>query len=114
MFGRAIAIDERAAGIWIDRSVFVPNQIEHEFGVIIEVDAEPIPPDLVFAQLIAAELVVHPRYTTDIFLFAVNRQLAFGLHAGQRIIIRRSSLALCFLAMPIISVKGRRLERSER
>src|SRR5688572_6717900 len=71
-------------------------------------------PDLIVGELVAAELVIHPGTAADFFFSAVDRQLAFGLHSSQRIVIRCASLSFCFLAETVLAVENGRLERRER
>ena len=48
MLGRAVGLHQRAAGVGIGRSVFPANEIEHQLSFVVELNTEPIPPDLVF------------------------------------------------------------------
>src|SRR5689334_9878538 len=82
-----IAVYQSAARVGIDRTVLSAHEIEHDFGIVVELKTEPIPADLIRAELIAAELVIHPAQPAHFFCSAVNRQFALGSQARQRIII---------------------------
>src|SRR5438105_8367048 len=110
MLGCDVGAYQCATRICIDRTVFAAHEIEHQFGLVIELNAEPIPTDLIFAQLVAAELVIHPTESANFLLLTVKDQLAFGLHAGERIIIGCSAFAFALLTQAVLTMQRRRFE----
>src|SRR5574341_1405634 len=62
----SVRVDQGAAGVRVDRAVAVAQQVEHQLRLIVELEAEPIPPDLVVAKLGGAKLVIHPALAGDL------------------------------------------------
>ena len=58
MPGGAVRIDEGAAGIGIRASVAMPNDVEHEFRIVLQLDAEPVPAHLIALKLARSELII--------------------------------------------------------
>lgn len=82
------------------RSVRPPESIEHEFSLVVELQAEPVPSDQILIEIGGPELMVHPTCTIsedeidattvqDLLLLAVGR---YGPRFEQ-------SLAFCKVAV---------------
>src|SRR4051794_28770088 len=109
----AVRVNQRAAGIRIERAVLPPHEIKHELDVTVELHAEPVPADLIVRKLIAAELVIHPALPRERFAIPGDLDLSFGFEPCERIIIGRTSGPFTLLAEPLIAVKNRRLLRRQ-
>src|SRR5262245_5539053 len=110
MFRRAVRSDQSATGVWVGRSILSADQIKHDFSLIVELKTEPIPAHLIFSQLIATELVIHPTQPVDFFCFAVNRNLALAFQSRQRVVVGSSPVAFPFLTETVVTVQHRRLK----
>ncbi len=65
MVGLALRVDEGAGGVRIDGSVFAAQFEEHEFGAVVELDAEPVPAGLIGSELFGEPFVIHPCGAVD-------------------------------------------------
>src|SRR5262249_23228996 len=97
MFCRAVPFHQSAARIRIRGPILLPDQIQHDLSLIIELETEPIPAHLILSQLIAAKFVVHPTQSEDFFFFAVNRNLTLGLHSSHPVILITSPFSFPLL-----------------
>src|SRR5215510_13055880 len=113
MFRRAVRFHQSAARIRIRGPILLPDQVQHDLSLIIELKTEPVPTYLIFPQLVAAELVIHPTQPADFFCSAVNRNLTLGLHSSQRVIVRSSPFAFPLLTETVVTVQHRGLSRTE-
>src|SRR4030067_2331295 len=65
VFTFSIGEDDGPTRIGIDLSVSVSNLIEHQFHSLIQLDAEPVPSNLVFPELAGNNIMVHPAHSLN-------------------------------------------------
>src|SRR3990170_5849406 len=98
-------MDQRAARTGVDGAVLAPDEIEHQLDIVIELDAEPIPADLIFRQLVAAEFMIHPTLSPDSLRLSADLELALRLEAREGIIMSGPAFALSFLTVPPVAMQ---------
>src|SRR5262245_27348418 len=62
LFGYSRRPHDRTARIRIDAAVPVAHAVEHNVGSVIQLQPEPIPPNLFLRQLIGPEFMIHPGF----------------------------------------------------
>src|SRR5882757_9843636 len=87
---------------------------EHEFGVVGQLHAEPIPADLFGLELMSEKFVVHPGEARDLECFSVEHDAAVCREARQRNVVRRVASAGCLLADTVFALNHRRFFRPQR
>src|SRR5260221_14778840 len=107
MCSAASRIDKRSRRVRIDRTVLATNAEEHELGLILELNAEPVPAGLVGFQLIGEKLVVHPGKTCDVKFLAVKFDGSLCVKPSERHIVRRVACASGLLTDAIFAVNHR-------
>ena len=85
---RAVPVYPGAGGVGVRLSIRTPELEDHQIGPVIELDREPVPPDLAGLEEGRAELVVHPTVAGDVDPLAVQLHPAARRHAGQRVVVR--------------------------
>ena len=60
MLALSLPVDEGSAGDRIGRSIGTAEPIEHQFSLVIELQAEPVPSDQALVEIGRAEFMVHP------------------------------------------------------
>jgi len=79
--------DPRSGGCGIGSIAWVAHPIEHEFIARIELETEPVPTFLIFAESRGGEFVIEPRQSLDWNLFTTEFELARGLEAGEGVVV---------------------------
>ena len=74
--GMPFAVDIGACGMGIDTAVFFTQLKQHQFCLIVQLDAEPVPADLIIAKLMRKPFVIHPGRASDLAPCATNEKLA--------------------------------------
>src|SRR5690348_2101160 len=100
MRGAAAAVNVGAGGVWVDRAIEMAQVEEHELGVILQLDTEPVPARLKRFQLVSEPLVIHPRGAGH--GGAVER--SFNGQERKRNVVRRLAQALGLLADAILAI----------
>src|SRR5215469_3148049 len=103
----ALRVYVGSGGIGVERTVFAPKLIKHEFRIVFELDAHPVPADLRASQLVRKEFMIHPTGSADGKGFSVERDCAAGVQARERKVMRSMSSAGGFLADAIFAVDNR-------
>src|SRR5260370_25121404 len=114
MRGVPTRIHERSRGIRIDRPVLAANVEQHQFAVVLELDAHPVPSHLIGLELVREKFMVHPRRACHLKLSAAQLDFALSIQPRERNVMRRVSRPFGFLADAVLSVRDRRLCRSQR
>src|SRR6266436_284104 len=114
MCGVAMRIHERSRRIGIDRTVFAANVEQHQFAVVLELDAHPVPSHLIGLELVREKFMVHPRRAYHLKLSAAQLDFALSIQPRERNVMRRVSRPFGFLADAVLSVRDWRLCRSQR
>jgi hypothetical protein len=106
-----VGVDVSSGGIWINRAILAPDMEEHQFRIVVQLKAEPIPADLLCFQLVGDKFVVHPGGSRYPIGLPSYEQTARRNQARQRNVVRRVPTSRCLLAHPILSVDYGRLTR---
>src|SRR4029077_17179719 len=114
MRGIASRINERSRRIGIDRTVLATNVEQHQFVVVLELDAYPVPTHLVGLELVREKFMVHPGRASNWNLSAAQLDFALGIQPRQRNVMRRASRPFGLWADAVLSMNHRRLCRSQR
>ena len=85
--GGATGRDPGSGGGGIGSIARVAHPIEHQLLPGIELEAEPVPTFLIFAESRGGEFVIEPRESLDRNLFATEFELARGLEAGEGVVV---------------------------
>src|SRR5579862_3212028 len=89
----------------------MPQAIQHDFAIVVELQAEPVPAALARVHGIRKELVIHPRGTLDLHGRATNFYLARSGEPGQGDIVRCVANSPSLAADSIFSLDDGRLGR---
>src|SRR5216684_7313610 len=91
MLGLPMCIHERSRRIWIDRTVLAANVEQHQFAVVMELDAHPVPAHLVGFELVREKFMVHPGRACNWKLTAAQLDFALGIQPRERSVMRCAS-----------------------
>src|SRR5258708_40235400 len=98
MCGVAMRIHERARRIGIDRTVFAANVEQHQFAVVLELDAHPVPSHLIGLEVVREKFMVHPSRASHFEILASKLDFSPWIHSCQRYVARRATRPFGFLA----------------
>ena len=112
--GFTLGVDVGARGEWIERAILPANMKEHQFRAVLELEAEPIPADLVGFELMSEEFVIHPGETRNFEAFTVYFEGSGGRQAGQRNVVGGVACSFGFLADAVFALDDGRLFRMQR
>src|SRR5258706_527420 len=101
----ALAADQRAGRGGVGRAVLAADLVEHQLGVVVELDGKPVPALLAFAQGGAAELVVHPGLAVAV----CSVHAATEFQARHRVVVSGVPGPFRLDAHAVLSVDRRRL-----
>src|SRR5258706_9904722 len=105
----AFAGDEGAGRGSVRRSVLASHLIEHQLGVVLELDGKPVPTLLTLAKLRAAELMIHPGdAVTGCAVHATG-----DFESRHRVVVRCVSNTFGLHADAVLSVHSRRFSRRD-
>src|SRR6202789_4054136 len=108
-FSRGINIRSRRK--WIDRAILAANTEKHQFGIVVELQAEPIPSNLFGMELLREEFVIHSgRPGNRKFLF-IQLDVTADSQTRQGNVMRRAPRARGFLAYSVHAMNYRLLLR---
>ena len=79
--------DPGSGGGGIGSIAWVTHPIEHQFIARIELETEPVPTFLIFAESRGGEFVIEPGESFDRNLFAIEFELARGLEPGEGVVV---------------------------
>src|SRR5579859_3740034 len=102
-----ISIHQCALGSWLDAAVNFADQVQHDLPVIVQLQAEPIPPDIVVAQGGRAKFMIHPRITAHMVGLAVDSQRALRSETADRVVITGILWLRAFLTQSMIAIEHR-------
>src|SRR3974390_1090038 len=105
----ALRIHESARRERIGRTVFLAHPVQHQFGAIIQLRADPIPTRLVRRQLLGEKLMIHPGQSRHAVRLPSNYDCSCRLQSCQGNIMRGMSRSSRFLADSILTVDDGRL-----
>ena len=88
MYRTVAAIDVGSRGKRIDRAILAPDVEEHQFRVVVQLQAEPIPPHLLGFQLVGEKLMVHPGGSRDLIGLPSHKQIARRVQACEGNVVR--------------------------
>ncbi len=98
-------VDERAGRIQVNRAIFAAQFEEHQFGAVVQLHAEPVPANLIRAELFGEPFVVHPGAASH-----GRRVHGTGyLEEREGHIVRRVPAALGFLTEAVLAFDDERL-----
>ena len=100
-----------SAGVGGKRAVFPSQLVEHDLKLIVELQAEPVPPDLLCGELTGTKLVVHPGLSSNLESLIVETNAPLYLQARQRVLVRGLTGLIDFLTDPHLSVNNWGLQR---
>src|SRR5579871_6179278 len=105
----AVTVDIGSRRVGVDRAIEMAQLEQHEFGVVVQLNAKPVPPGLEGFQLVSEPLVVHPGGSG--YGGAVER--AFHREERKGNVIGSFARAFGFLADAVFAIDDRRLARGE-
>ena len=79
--------DPGSGGGGIGSIARVAHPIEHQFIARIELETEPVPTFLIFAESRGGEFVIEPREALDRNFLTPEFELARGLEAGEGVVV---------------------------
>ena len=79
--------DPGSGGGGIGSIARVAHPIEHQFIARIELETEPVPTFLIFAEGRSGEFVIEPGQSLDRDFFTTEVELARGLEAGEGVVV---------------------------
>src|SRR5712692_3578119 len=71
----------------MSRSVCPAESIEHEFPLVVELQAEPVPSDEILVEIGGPELMVHPTCAGHVERFVPDREFAGCGQSGEGIVM---------------------------
>ena len=77
----------RSGGCGIGSIAWVAHPIEHQFVPRIELETEPVPTFLIYAESRGGEFVIEPGQSLDWDFFTTEFELARGLEAGEGVVV---------------------------
>src|SRR5258708_9330920 len=91
MHAVAARIHKRSRRERIDPTILASNVEQHQLGVVLELNAQPVPPHLLGLQLMSEEFVIHPRRARNLKLCAAQIDFTPSIYPGKRNVMRRAS-----------------------
>ena len=79
--------DPGSGGGGIGSIARVAHPVEHQFIARIELETEPVPTFLIFAESRGGEFVIEPGESFDRNFFATDFELARGLEPGEGVVV---------------------------
>src|SRR4029077_11360841 len=88
------------------RSIRPAESIEHEFPLVVELQAEPVPSDQILVEIGGPELMVHPTCAGHVERFVPDREPAGCGQSGEGIVMGGLSHGRGFAASRAVSRSG--------
>src|SRR5262249_27093226 len=110
----SIRAHKRPGGIGIFGTIVAADAKQHQFSLILELQANPVPPDLIGFELLREKLMIHPCETRNIESISAKLDLTARSEAGQRKIMGSASCSCSFLADAMLALNHHRLVRPKR
>ena len=109
----ALGIHESAGGVWIDGPVFPSQFKKHQFSLVVQLNAEPVPARLIAPELLAKPLVVHPRRALHPMGLSSGFERSGHAQSGKGHVVRCSSFPLSLLAHAVLPLDHEWLQRRQ-
>src|SRR5262249_12381077 len=106
--GLRVRANQSTAGIGVNAPIAVAHAVQHEFGSVVQLDAEPIPSRLLLGELFRSEFMVNPAIARSLKISASDRDGPRRGYASHRVIVRRAAGAFCFLTHAVLAMNNRR------
>ena len=90
------------------------NVVEHERGAVVQLQAEPIPPQRITAQRTGAILMVHPTVAGDLDRTGGCRDCAGSLQPGQAVVVGGVACLGPLLVQPLLTLEHGRARLAQR
>src|SRR6267378_7405545 len=98
----------------MSRSVCPAESIEHEFPLVVELQAEPVPSDQILVEIGGPELMVHPTCAGHVERFTPDREFAGRGQSGEGIVVGGLSRGRTFAADPVSPMYDKWFPRRDR
>src|SRR5215831_16946103 len=108
MNGLSLRVHEGSGRKRICRALRAAELIEHQLGIVFQLNAEPVPTQLIRAERMSKEFMIHPGAAVDLDTLTVSADRALGFQAREGNVVRGVSCTGRFLAHAILSMNDRR------